>query len=57
LAQSIMALSEALVKLTPDDEALVPVIVPSAFCNRDGYCCHGLASYFLIPLTHQSANS
>jgi hypothetical protein len=32
LAQSITALSEALVKLTPADDALVPVIVPSAFC-------------------------
>jgi hypothetical protein len=28
----MIALKDALVKLTPDDEALVPVIVPSAFC-------------------------
>jgi hypothetical protein len=28
----MIALKEALVKLTPDDDALVPVIVPSAFC-------------------------
>jgi hypothetical protein len=31
-AQSITAFNEGLVKLTPVEDALVPVMVPSAFC-------------------------